>query len=147
MSPNCYQGNCSSYGPQRAYDGVTAPTPLIAISEYARNPYMQFDLGVERTITSLVVVSNPNCCVWQSADISVSVSATQAFSGGTLCTSGLAFTALGESKTVLCRSRGRYVTLQKITTAEQIALAEVTIYGGGTLSMCCKCACMFCPNF
>ena len=133
MWPSCYQNDCSYWGPRKAYDGKTTGVYSMAITTYATNPWMQFDMGMVRTdITAVRITARADGYLYQSQNLNVYLSANTSFFQGTLCKADLDFTVLGQTIAILCpvNITARYLTIWMNGT-NHISLQEVAaLYDG-----------------
>lgn len=100
------------------------------------NPYVMLDFGVVRTdITAVRIVSRADCCLDQSQNLNVYMSVNSSFMppSGMLASSGIRFTGLGQTVTILAPVNidTRFLTVWKNDSWNHLSLQEVTaLYDG-----------------
>lgn len=123
-------------GLQKAYDLKTSGISSVAITRLAANPYMQLDLGAQRTdMLAVKLVARADSRLDQSQYLDVWVSNSTNFrAGGVLVEANVTFDTLGDESMVIFPSAMvfRYVTVLKNTTVPiNFALQEIMpLYDG-----------------
>ena len=145
MWPSCLSNDCETWGPKKLNDSKLTGVRSLGMTYVAANPYIQLDLGVGRTdITAVRITSRADCCLQQSQNLNVYLSATTAFlpPAGMLASAGITFSAQGQTVTILTpvNITARYLTVWKNDTWQYLSLQEVTaLYDGAwgsVLSLC-----------
>jgi hypothetical protein len=104
---------------------------------YEDNPYIQLDYGtsIPGNITVIKIISRQDCCLQQTSNVNVYISATPDFKAGQMCAQGISPSVFGDTLTMLCpvvSFTTRYVTVMRNATNSVLSLQEITaLYDGG----------------
>lgn len=142
VMPGCYANDCSMWGAMKAADTRLTGVSSLTLTQFGTNPYIQVNLGsTSMPITAVRLYGRADCCLAQSGNLNVYVSATPSFTGAnsTLCAANVTMGMLGDIVMVLCPITGsatQYVTVMRSVTGGMLSLQEIEPLYDGEIHAC-----------